>query len=79
MNKRGTVIAVPDVSRPALEGMARQWPNSGRGIGLIDMNREWPGNEGGASATSCHAGLLFNKLFRQMLITRSISIPPRPG
>ena len=60
----GTVIAVPDVSRPALEGMARRWPNSGRGIDLIDMNREWPGDEDGASATSRHAGLLFNKLFR---------------
>jgi uncharacterized protein len=60
----GTVIAVPDVSRPALEGMARRWPNSGRGIDLIDMNREWPGNENGANAASRHAGLLFNKLFR---------------
>jgi uncharacterized protein len=26
----GTVLAVFDVSRPALEGMARRWPNSGR-------------------------------------------------
>jgi predicted deacylase len=60
----GTVMAVPDVSRPALEGMARRWPNSGRGIDLIDMNREWPGNENGFSATSRHAGLLFNRLFR---------------
>jgi predicted deacylase len=60
----GTVIAVLDVSRPALEGMARRWPNSGRGIDLIDINREWPGNENGASAPSRHAGLLFNRLFR---------------
>jgi uncharacterized protein len=60
----GTVLAVPDVSRPALEGMARRWPNSGRGIDLIDINREWPGNENGASAPSRHAGLLFNRLFR---------------
>ena len=60
----GTVLAVPDVSRPALEGMARRWPSSGRGIDLIDMNREWPGNENGFSATSRHAGLLFNRLFR---------------
>lgn len=60
----GTVLAVPDVSRPALEGMARRWPNSGRGIDLIDMNREWPGNENGASAPSRHAGILFNRLFR---------------
>jgi len=60
----GTVVAVPDVSRPALEGMSRRWPNSGRGIDLIDINREWPGNENGASAPSRHAGLLFNRLLR---------------
>ena len=60
----GTVMAVTDVSRPALEGMQRRWPNQGRGIDLIDMNREWPGNENGASAPSRHAGLLFNRLLR---------------
>jgi predicted deacylase len=60
----GTVLAVPDISRPALEGMARRWPSSGRGIDLIDINREWPGNEDGASAPSRHAGLLFNRLLR---------------
>jgi predicted deacylase len=60
----GTVLAVPDVSRPALEGMARRWPNSARGTDLIDINREWPGNENGASAPSRHAGLLFNRLLR---------------
>jgi len=60
----GTVTAVTDVSRPALEGMQRRWPNQGRGIDLIDMNREWPGNENGATAPSRHAGLLFNRLLR---------------
>lgn len=60
----GTVMAVTDVSRPALEGMQRRWPNSGRGVDLIDMNREWPGNENGATAPSRHAGLLFNRLLR---------------
>jgi len=60
----GTVLAVPDVSRPALDGMGRRWPNSGRGIDLIDIAREWPGNENGASAPSRHAGLLFNRLLR---------------
>lgn len=60
----GTVMAVTDVSSPALEGMQRRWPNSGRGIDLIDMNREWPGNENGANAASRHAGLLFNRLLR---------------
>jgi len=60
----GTVLAVLDVSRPAIEGMARRWPNSGRGIDLIDINREWPGNENGARAPSRHAGLLFNRLLK---------------
>lgn len=60
----GTVMAVTDVSRPALEGMQRRWPNHGRGADLIDMNREWPGNEDGATAPSRHAWLLFNRLLR---------------
>jgi uncharacterized protein len=60
----GTVMAVTDVSRPAMEGMQRRWPNSGRGVDLIDMNREWPGNENGATAPCRHAGLLFNRLLR---------------
>jgi predicted deacylase len=60
----GTVMAVTDVSRPALESMQRRWPNQGRGIDMIDMNREWPGNESGVTAPSRHAGLLFNRLLR---------------
>jgi predicted deacylase len=60
----GAVLAVFDVSRPAMEGMARRWPNSGRGIGLVDLNREWPGNENGATAPSRHAGMLFNRLLK---------------
>ena len=60
----GTVMAVTDVSRPALDGMQRRWPSSGRGIDLVDMNREWPGNEAGPTAASRHAGLLFNRLLR---------------
>jgi len=60
----GTVMAVTDVSRPAMESMQRRWPNSGRGADLIDMNREWPGHENGVTAASRHAWLLFNRLFR---------------
>jgi uncharacterized protein len=60
----GTVMAVTDVARPAIEGMQRRWPNFGRGNDLIDMNREWPGNENGVTAPSRHAGLLFNRLLR---------------
>jgi len=36
----------------------------GRGIDLIDLNREWPGNENGVSAPSRHAGILFNRLLK---------------
>ena len=60
----GTVMAVTDVSRAAMEGMQRRWPNAGRGADLIDMNREWPGDENGLTAPSRHAGLLFNRLLR---------------
>lgn len=60
----GTVMAVTDVARPAVESMQRRWPNFGRGNDLIDMNREWPGNENGPTAASRHAGLLFNRLLR---------------
>ncbi|MGA9605133.1 MAG: succinylglutamate desuccinylase/aspartoacylase family protein [Methyloceanibacter sp.] len=60
----GTVMTVTDVSRPALESTQRRWPNQGRGIDLIDMNREWPGNQNGATAPSRHAWLLFNRLLR---------------
>jgi len=63
-NMSGTVMAVTDVSRPALESMQRRWPNVGLGADLIDMNREWPGNENGSTPTSRHAGLLFNRLLR---------------
>src|SRR4029077_9195276 len=60
----GAVLAVLDVSRPAMEGMARRWPNSGRGIDLVDVNREWPGDENGPTASSRHAGMLFNRLLK---------------
>ncbi len=60
----GTVMAVTDVARPAVESMKRRWPNQGRGADLIDMNREWPGNENGLTAPSRHAGLMFNRLLR---------------
>ncbi len=60
----GTVMAVTDISRPALEGMQRRWPNSSRGIDLIDMNREWPGIEDGPTASGRHAWLVFNRLLR---------------
>jgi len=60
----GTVMAVFDISRPAIESMGRRWPNSGRGADLVDLNRVWPGDENGPSAPARHAGLLFNRLIR---------------
>jgi predicted deacylase len=60
----GAVLAVLDVSRPAMESMQRRWPNSGRGIGLVDMNREWPGDENGPTSASRHAAMLFNRLMK---------------
>jgi predicted deacylase len=60
----GSVMAVLDIASPAIESMQRRWPNSGRGADLIDLNREWPGDENGASAASRHAGLLFNGLLK---------------
>lgn len=63
----GSVMAVFDISRPAMEGMERRWPNSGRGIDLIDINRLFPGNEGAPDAPSRHAGLVFNRLLRSNL------------
>lgn len=60
----GTVLAALDISGPALEAMARRWPNSGRGIDLVDMNRQWPGHENGPNAASRHAWLVFNRLLK---------------
>jgi predicted deacylase len=59
----GTVMAVTDISLPAMEAMQRKWSNSSRSISLIDMNREWPGNENGIPP-SRHAALVFNRLLR---------------
>lgn len=55
----GTVLAVYDISRPAMESTQRSWPT---GNMLIDLNREWPGNEEGNRITVRHAGLVFNRL-----------------
>jgi hypothetical protein len=60
----GTVMAVLDIARPALESMQRRWPSSGRGFELTDMNRQWPGNEQGLGAASRQAGLVFQRLLK---------------
>ena len=60
----GTVIAVYDLSRPAKEYTQRQWPLAQGGGSLIDFNRVWPGNETGNNAPTRHAGMLWNRLFK---------------
>ena len=75
----GTVMAVFDVSRPAIESMNRRWPNSGRGADLIDLNRVWPGDENAASAPARHAGLVFNRLIRPNSDYVLAFIPARPA
>ena len=60
----GTVMAVLDISGPAIETMQRRWPGWGRGAELTDMNREWPGNENGPSTPGRHAALVLNHLLR---------------
>lgn len=57
----GTVTGVTDISPPALLAMQRKWPNASRSIDLVDLNREWPGNENG-TAPGRHAALVFNRL-----------------
>lgn len=60
----GTVTAVYDVSRPAMEGVSRFWPIAQSGGHLIDLNRVWPGNEDGRNVPTRHAGIVFNRLFK---------------
>ena len=45
----GTVMAVTDISRPAMLGMQGKGPNTSRSINLVDLNREWPGTENGTA------------------------------
>lgn len=60
----GTVLAVLDISGPAVESMQRRWPGWGRGAELVDMNREWPGSATGASTPGRHAALVLDHLLR---------------
>lgn len=60
----GTVVAVYDLSRPAKEYTQRKWPVSQKGGSLIDLNRVWPGDEMGDDAPTRHAGILWNRLFK---------------
>lgn len=64
MTMAGTAIAVYDLSRPAKEYTQRQWPIAQKGGSLIDFNRVWPGDEMGENAPTCHAGILWNRLFK---------------
>jgi hypothetical protein len=72
----GTVMAVTDVSRPAMECMQRRWPNSGRGIDLIDMNRGCgPGTRTVPPRPADTPGSCSTGSSGQMPTSRSTSIP----
>ncbi|MFQ4141049.1 succinylglutamate desuccinylase/aspartoacylase family protein [Chlorogloeopsis sp. ULAP02] len=60
----GTAIAIYDLSRPAKEYTQRQWPVAQKGGSLVDLNRVWPGDEAGNNAPTRHAGILWNRLFK---------------
>lgn len=60
----GTVTAVYEISRPALEAISRFWPVTERGGYNIDMNRIWSGDETGGNVPTRHAGLVFNRLLK---------------
>jgi uncharacterized protein len=60
----GTVMAITECPARPWKACSADGPIRVRGVDLIDMNREWPGNENGATAPSRHAGLLFNRLLR---------------
>jgi hypothetical protein len=61
----GTVMAVYDLSRPAKEYTQRNWTIAQKGGFMIDLNRVWTGDEAGENPPIRHAGLLWNRLFRQ--------------
>ncbi|TVQ29699.1 MAG: hypothetical protein EA356_16170 [Geminicoccaceae bacterium] len=47
---RGTVIGLPVVNLPGVERHSRFFPLADDGGSLVDLNRVWPGAEGGADA-----------------------------
>ena len=59
----GTVLAVLDIARPAMEQIRRKWPTPVWGGKLLDLNRVWPGREDGNVAQR-QAWLVWNRLFK---------------
>ena len=59
----GTVIAVLDIGRPAMELIQRKWPTPWLGGSLVDLNRVWPGRELGNIAER-QAWIVWNRLFK---------------
>ena len=59
----GVVVAVFDISRPAMEFIQRKWPTPWFGGSLVDLNRVWPGREIGNIAER-QAWLVWNRLFK---------------
>lgn len=59
----GTVLAVLDIGRPAMEQIKRKWPTPVWGGKLLDLNRVWPGRENGDVAQR-QGWLVWNRLFK---------------
>lgn len=60
----GSVMAVCGISRPAIEYIRPHWPISQSGGLSVDINRVWPGDEGGENAPTRQAGILWQRLFQ---------------
>jgi uncharacterized protein len=60
----GAVIAVCGISRPAIEYIRPHWPISQSGGLSVDINRVWPGEDGGDNAPTRQAGILWQRLFK---------------
>lgn len=59
----GTVLAVLDIGRAAMEQIRRKWPTPVWGGTLFDLNRVWPGREDGNVAQR-QGWLVWNRLFK---------------
>ncbi len=60
----GTVMAAYGIARPAVEYTQSHWLSAQSGGLHFDFNRVWPGDEAGNDAPTRHAGILWNRLFK---------------
>lgn len=60
----GTAIAIYSICRPANEYTQSEWSTAQKGGSLVDLNRSFPSDETGNNAPTRHAGILWNRLFK---------------